>query len=66
MYQAPDFVRIDITVKNSYAGSPCNYDEGTDYTKVSVASICSGGADYSTYIDVVPSTPYMCYSTYNP
>lgn len=66
MYQAPDFVKVELMVKNAFAyTSGCPYDEGTNYTQV-MSSVCTGSGSYgyATYIDIVSSkVRYMCFST---
>lgn len=69
MYQAPDFVKVDVKVRNSLAASSkCDYDEGTNYTQGG-QSICTDGGEsdhpYASYIDVIPDNTYLCYSTYD-
>lgn len=62
MYQAPDFIKVGLKVKTAFANtSSCPYDEGTDYTHKSNIDICR--EPYSTYLQRIPDSPWLCYST---
>lgn len=68
MYQAPDLVKVEITVKNSFSGTHCSPDEGTDYTITYTGQICTDGGEdptqwgNTTYPAKFEMT-YQCYST---
>lgn len=65
MYRAPDFVKVELMVKNTFAyTSGCPFDEGKNYTQVMQTQICSGSPEFATYVGVVsPRLRYLCYST---
>ena len=65
MYTAPDFVKVELMVKNAFANtSSCVYDEGTNYTiNTGNLDVCDGSL--GTYINRIPHKTYLCYSTRN-
>lgn len=69
MYQAPDFVKVDVKVRNSLAASGCPYDQGTNYTVATDGSICTDGGEtqheLASYIELMPGNEYQCYSTFD-
>lgn len=59
MYTAPDFIRVDMNVKESYSGSPqcCVPDEETSHQTTSETDWCEDLTN--SFIDIMANN---CYS----
>ena len=70
MYQKPDFIKVDVDIKDNYAAYSCNPNES--YVSYHTEAAGMAPACNEKYIENFPYTDWMqpntllCYTTLNP